>query len=145
MVVLNQHNPPSHLPSETSIMRFFWCSLILLSLVCGCSKKPAVNTANDTDKKKPKTSGNYPTSSRATKNRSEMNANNDNFSNKSGLDEILMKDLDSSNIADVKLAIEHFQGNKFKGALPKLEAMAKNHKDADIKRRAQAAVDFIKK
>lgn len=129
-------------------MRYHWSILLLLSLVCsGCSKSPPAETSNDT-KKKPRSSStsNYRAPGPASAKRAEFNSKGkESLSSNSGVDELFIKDLDSSNLDSVKQAIEHLQGNKVKSALPKLESLAKNHKNADIKKRAQNAVNSMKK
>jgi hypothetical protein len=61
------------------------------------------------------------------------------------VDELFLKDLQSSSTDKVKDAIEHLQNNGVKSAIPKLEEIAKSHKNGEIKKRAQIAVDSLKK
>lgn len=128
-------------------MRFLWCSLILFGLVCGgCSKKPSVDTTKNSDNKKPRTSENYRAApGPASAQRRAFNEAGNKSLGDSSVDKLFIEQLDDSDLGKVKGAIVELQNKKVKSALPKLESMAKNHQNADIKRRAQAAVDYIKK
>jgi len=118
--------------------------MLLLSMCClGCSKSSSSETK--TTKKTSKNSPNYRAPGPAAAKRAAFNSNGESLSKNSGVDELFIKDLESGSPDKVKDAIEHLQNNGVKSAIPKLEALAKSHKNSDIKKRAQAAVDSLKK
>lgn len=125
-------------------MKSRWYFLLLISLVCvGCSKPtPPVTTKT---KKPSKNSPNYRAPGPASAQRAAFNSNGESLSKNSGVDELFLKDLQNSNSEKVKEAIEHLQNNGVKSAIPKLEEIAMNHKNGDIKKRAQTAIDSLKK
>ena len=128
-------------------MKFCWVSLLILGIFCvGCSKPSSSGTTTTTKKKTTsKNSPSYRAPGPASAKRAAFNANGESLSGSSGVDELFIKDLQDGNSEKVKNAIEHLQNNGVKNALPKLEELAKNHKNSDIKKRAQSAVDSLKK
>lgn len=128
-------------------MKFRWVSLLILGIFCvGCSKPSSSSTTTAAKKKTTsKNSPNYRAPGPASAKRAAFNANGESLSSSSGVDELFIKDLDSSNNETVKAAIEQLQGNGVKSSIPKLEALAKSHKNSEIKKRAQSAVDALKK
>lgn len=125
-------------------MKLRWCFLLLLSFVCGGCSKPSSSDSSPS-KKTSKNSPSYRAPGPASAKRAAFNANGESLSKNSGVDELFIKDLQSSNTEKVKDAIEHLQNNGVKSAIPKLEDVAKNHKNSDIRKRAQNAVDSLKK
>lgn len=124
-------------------MNIRWCTLLLLGLWClGCSKPTPPATSKT---KKTSSNPSYRAPGPASAKRAAFNSNSESLSRSSGVDELFIKDLQDSSTEKVKEAIEHLQNNGVKSAIPKLEEVAKNHKNADIKKRAQAAVDSLKK
>jgi hypothetical protein len=128
-------------------MKFCWFCTLLICLCCtACSKsssKETKTTKNKTSKSSPSYSTKAPGPGSAK--RAAFNANGESLSSNSGVDELFVKDLQASDTDKVKDAIEHLQNNGVKSAIPKLEELAKNHKNSDIKRRAQSAVDSLKR
>ena len=129
--------------TQGRVVRHFWCYLIVLAMAAsGCGSKPAPEAANA--KKTPKRSTpNYKAPGPASKQRDSFNKGGEGLGN--GANEIFIKDLQSSNIGEVKTAIEHLQGVGAKGAIPQLETLAKSHKDADIRRRVPNGCRFAQK
>lgn len=128
-------------------MKFRWCLFLLLSLVCvGCSKPtPTPAKTAKTKKKSTNSTPSYRAPGPASAKRAAFNANGESLSSSSGVDELFIKDLQSSSTDKVKEAIEHLQNNGVKSAIPKLEEIAKSHKNSDLKKRAQSAIDSLKK
>lgn len=125
-------------------MKSRWCCLLLIGLLCvGCSKPTPPETSKV--KKSSSSTGSRRAPGPASAQRAAFNSNGESLSNSSGVDQLFINDLQDSNVDKVKDAIEHLQNNGVKSAIPKLEEVAKSHKNSDIKKRAQTAVDTLKK
>ena len=129
-------------------MRFLWCSLFVLGLTCGgCGRSTPATSATPANAKKPvKKTPNYKAPGPGSAQRAEFNSRGtESLGSSIGLNEVFINDLQSKDLKEVKTAIEELQSVGAKNALPQLEALAKSHTDADIRRRAQTAVDALKK